>query len=89
MKLLIEIDEHNKNVIDRFANGEGNDVLPVNIFLDLIESVENGVSIPNNATNGDVLKIIFPDGIPSGKDSDDYFVKTDTDWWDAPYKGGE
>lgn len=32
--------------------------------------------IPKDATNGDVIKIMFPNGI------DIY----DLDWWDAPYK---
>ena len=74
MKVLIEIDEKFYQWVK---------------LCGLMPFITQGKVIPNNATNGDVLKIIFPDGIPSGKDSDDYFVKTDTDWWDAPYKGGE
>ena len=92
MKLLIEIDEHNKNVIDRFANGEGNDVLPVNIFLDLIESVENGTPIPDNAKNIDVLMTVFPkaDIRFEGRNNELFgYIEFAGDWLDAPYKGGE
>ena len=52
----------------------------------LIDLIKNSIPLPDNATNGEMLKAIFPDGIPSGEDSDDYFIKTDTDWWNAPYK---
>lgn len=105
MKVLIEIDEHNKSVIDRFANGEGSDVLPVNIFLALIESVENGVSIPDNATNEDAIKAMFPNakikrgvyginGTPliclsMGTRYDVHEMSFVEDFWNAPYKGGE
>ena len=97
MKLLIEIDEHNKNVIDRFADGEGCDILPENIFTGLIESVTNGVSIPDNATNGDVIKAMFPSDKGELKDTndnvlayilDDLFMLYLSDyWWNKPYKG--
>lgn len=98
MKLLIEIDEHNKNVIDRFADGEGCDILPENIFTDLIESVENGTPIPNNATNGDVIKAMYSNiesrldektGIMLIKWADGTMKTFKTIWWDAPYKGGK
>ncbi len=54
MKLLIEIDEHSKNTIDKnaeFADGAECDILPECIFTSLIESVKNGSVIPDNATN--------------------------------------
>ena len=53
------------------------------------------IEIPENATNGDVLKVMFPNAHP---DEDDpkwvvvvradliYFVCL-KEWWDAPYKG--
>lgn len=59
MKVLIEIDEHNKNVIDRFADGEGCDILPENIFTDLIESVKNGTPVPDIATNREYVIVSF------------------------------
>ena len=129
MKVLIEIDAHNKNVIDRFADGEGCDILPENIFTDLIESVKNGIPvpdnvsplsvtefadkcrkcgaknfirIPNNATNGDVIKVMFPQYTPRQCGFSIWLVddtkgiehamdtaRFDVDFWNAPYKGGE
>ena len=78
MKVLIEIDEHNKNVIDRFADEEGYDILPERIFASLIESFVKGTPIPDNATNGDVIKALFPD---YNKHLSWFF-----DWWNSPYK---
>lgn len=99
MKLLIEIDEHNKNVIDRFADEEGCDILPERIFADLIESVTNGVPIPDNATNGDVIKAMFPSDKGELKDTngkilayilDDLFMLYLADyWWNSPYKANK
>lgn len=50
----------------------------------------NAIPIPDNATNGDMIKAIFPnydeieltEEYPSGKT---YFS---SDWWNAPYKKG-
>lgn len=46
------------------------------------------IPIPENATNGDVIKAMFPYGVP--KD----IVWTlqgskGLDWWNTPYKGGQ
>ena len=79
MKLLIEIDEHSKNVIDQnaeFADGTGCDILPEYIFTGLIESVKNGSVIPDNATNEDVVNLMFPNGLGI----------SDFHWWKAPYR---
>lgn len=35
--------------------------------------------IPDNATNGDVIKAMFPD-------ESDFETDFDTDWWNAPYR---
>ena len=55
----------------------------------------NIIEIPDNATNGDVIKAVFPET----KIYDDIYVmhigigRTDMnfrkDWWNAPYKKGE
>lgn len=64
----------------------------------------NAIEIPDNATNGDVIKAMFPKGkvrrevscthdktvfsFPDGT----YFgaeCRFNTDWWNAPYKGGQ
>lgn len=51
------------------------------------------VNISNNATNGDVIKAIFPNiDIEQIEDIIDVYgmskcrVTYDTDWWNAPYK---
>lgn len=45
MKLAIELSEHVKSVIDRFANGTGCDVLPTPIVDDVIWAVRNGTPL--------------------------------------------
>lgn len=46
MQIVIDIGEHNKNVIDRFVNGEGFEVLPTPIVDDVIRAVRNGKPLP-------------------------------------------
>lgn len=46
MQIVINIGEHNKNVIDRFVNGEGFEVLPTPIVDDVIRAVRNGTPLP-------------------------------------------
>ena len=46
MEIVIKISEHNKNVIDRFVNGEGFEVLPTPIVDDVIRAVRNGKVLP-------------------------------------------
>lgn len=46
MQIVIDIGEHNKNVIDRFVNGEGFEVLPTPIVDDVIRAVRNGKLLP-------------------------------------------
>lgn len=93
MKVLIEIDEHNKNVIDRFADEEGCDILPERIFADLIESVTNGVSIPDNATNGEVIQALFGGMQINEPQNENDLVYIEhlyfgfpAYWWNSPYK---
>ena len=64
----------------------------------VIKAAQNGTPIPDNATNGDMIKAMFPYG-----KYNEYFadvemktVKNDTrfksvfdrDWWDEPYQEG-
>lgn len=72
-------------------------------MYDLAGAICNGVVLPDNATNGDVIKAMFPKGkirrevscthdktvfsFPDGT----YFgaeCRFNTDWWNAPYEGG-
>lgn len=60
--------------------------------------IKNGTPIPDNATNGDVLKAMFPN-IEVEEQSKDLFIVFNMDfqgtpfykaWWNAPYqKGGK
>jgi len=57
----------------------------------------NAIVIPKNATNGDVIKAMFPDvkimWITQTKidvtfmNNQDYITELDAKWWNAPYKG--
>ena len=71
------------------------------VYIDMFKLrgyIQNGTPIPDNATNGDVIKAMFP----SGKiwKSDSYMCLLidgqgdaqmfDADWWNSPYqKGGK
>ena len=60
---------------------------------DVLKVLENCIEIPNGATNGDMIKTIFPnieiEGIGgeikciAAKNGTSYFA---LDWWNAPYK---
>ena len=60
---------------------------------DVLKVLENCIEIPNGATNGDMIKAIFPyieiEGIGgeikciATKNGTSYFA---LDWWNAPYK---
>lgn len=62
-------------------------------WIDLMASGKL-VILPNNATNGDVIKALFPDGsqvkgagiyVMNDNKSNVFY---DFDWWNASYKGG-
>ena len=62
---------------------------------DVLKVLENCIEIPNGATNGDMIKTIFPnieiEGIGgeikciATKNGTSYFA---LDWWNTPYKKG-
>ena len=62
--------------------------------LDIIEKYEiDDVStvfdIPNNPTNGDMIKIIFPNmkvDISGGVVKSDRYTQFDLIWWNTPYQ---
>lgn len=54
-------------------------------------AVKNGVVIPDDATNGDVIRILFPDEefhIDDGTCVYIGLMRFDSRWWNAPYNGG-
>ena len=58
--------------------------------MKLHDTILNGTPIPDNATNGDVLKIMF---MPNRITRTDDVVNIDYDftpeWWNAPYQKGD
>lgn len=92
MKLLIEIPEEAKQAFDC---AESNDIK--GSFYDhggvIGNAIKNGIPIHDNATNGEVLCILFPNMHYSLSDKSSRVVTTigvassfDIGWWIAPYK---
>ena len=67
-------------------------------------AIKNGVVLPDNATNGDIIKAMYPKGKVRREDSwthdrtvfsfpdGSYFgaeCRFNTDWWNESYKGGQ
>lgn len=97
MKLIIDISEEAYRARQhRVAN-------PKRMYIDEVDiAIANGTPIPEKPTNGDIIKVLFPNieiydskemgsvytGIPFGK-----YVGANVDcmrdWWDAPYKVSE
>lgn len=52
------------------------------LFSEEMKAIHDGTPIPGGATNGDMIKALFPNlGINSP------LKCNDTNWWNAPYKG--
>lgn len=82
MKLIIDIPKKIEEYIkDYIPIGAGD-----NVFCypdEIVRMIQNGTPIPDNATNGDVLKAIFPNEY-------DFETDFDEEWWNSPYqKGGK
>ena len=63
-----------------------------------IEGMPNVVVIPDNATNGDMVKAITGEDFSRGASiynhdlmicEGEYYLAFNIDWWNAPYKGSE
>ena len=94
MKIIIDIPQ------DVYVHGKRyqrpNDV---NGFVDvMLEGLAKGVSIPDDATNGDVITTLFPNADISMANYvvfvryEENNIETpvyDRYWWDSKYKGGE
>ena len=54
----------------------------------------NAIPIPNGATNGDMLKALYPNGIEKAKcyimrfETPDTALEVSMDWWKAKYDRG-
>lgn len=96
MKLIIDISE------EVYQHMMGNDLLKSVHGNICYKAVCNGTPIPDNATNGDMIKAMFPntevDDYDYGKDpvidvygiDDTEYITLRKTWWNAPYqKGGK
>ena len=81
MRILIDIPESIYDTIqdDQMISREQLAVLQMHIL--------NGIPIPDNATNGDVIKAMTNFiGVQDEEDT----IKISTNWWNSPYqKGGK
>ena len=76
MKVLIEIDEKTFKALHEFVvinTGRSNGKTIIDKCL---KAISNGTPIPDNATNEEVVNLMFPDGL----DISDFY------WWKKPYK---
>ena len=82
MKVIIDVP---KKDYDKMCKGE--------LINTILVAIKNGIPIPDNATNGDILKIMFPSDaneLDMSKlhlmyDGLDYIHEFRKDWWNAPY----
>ena len=84
MKRIIDINEKIKEYIEQYIPIGGGD----HIFCypdQIVEMIANGTPIPDNATNGDIIKAIYGVHFPGEEDYSHYFFK---EWWNAPYQKG-
>ena len=86
MKLIIDIPEA------IYKTAQKTNIIEANIDM-LAKTIRNGTPIPDNATNGDVIKALYPnESIGHCEDCTDLgdIATFDDDWWNAPYqKGGK
>ena len=85
MKLIIDINEDIYNHI----------VVDSEYFTPhLVNAFKNGTPIPDNATNGDVIKALFSNGTTAKFATfmrfidGEYYFNCSEDWWNAPYQKG-
>jgi hypothetical protein len=87
MKVLIDISEKEYNYYRDASNFWG--------YSKLREIILNGTPLPKGATNGDMIKALFPNYEETRMCGDvrygskEYYnleFVVDEDWWDAPYK---
>lgn len=89
MQIVIDIDE---NVFTRLFDNVTEDYAIVNDDLfKIAKSIRKGTVLPDNPTNGDMIKTVFPNAsiteIGGGSTivvANDY--KFNSTWWNAPYR---
>ena len=92
MRILIDIPEENYKEMCEYGNER--------VDFDLKRMIQNGTPIPDNATNGDVIKAFYPELVVGSNNMGKViFLRPNatvviedrmSDWWNAPYqKGGK
>ena len=95
MKVIIDIDEKDFRIMQHNIAVD-NPLCPLS-EKETVTKIANGVPISDNATNGDIIKAMFPDTKIEGIEGLEglqcvavsiglgtiYFA---LDWWNAPYK---
>ena len=87
MQIIIDIDDEDYDDITL----TGENTINLGVLLDLREAVRNGIPLPKGATNGDVIKAMFPNAEISYGLNGIIGVKFihmkvfDSDWWNVPY----
>lgn len=82
-KVLIEVSDETWGLASCIQHGSIGEDIVLNAF-------KNGKAIPSNATNGDVIKIMFPKAEVIEKRAVvmvgiSRMIVFDLDWWNAPY----
>ena len=86
MKIIVEIPDNNYELMSKLPKPKGTDSL--SMFLRMIQ---NSIAISNDATNGDIIKAMFPNASIEVRNISVYvdlgnIVGFSRSWWDAPYK---
>ncbi len=85
MKIILEIPDKEVEIIKRNGfNKDGTFSFKLNEVLK--QAIRKGVILPDNATNGDVIKVLFNETeYPKLK----RLLMTSDSFWNAQYKGGQ
>ena len=86
MQLVIDIPENTYKQIQALAR---NNYFEHDICGNSMRRIANGTPIPEGATNGDMIKAMFPN-ISIYEHGSTYSINNEYDfnstWWNAPYK---
>lgn len=77
MQMVINIDKD----VYTALHGKNTKVISM---LDILNAIFHGTVLPENPTNGDMIKAMFPNIDTSFSNIIDLNL-----WWNAPYKGGK
>jgi len=94
MKVILDIDDKAWEIIEK---GElissDNRIKNVWASFELMVAIDNSISLPNNATNGDVIKAITGEKFSKGASvynhnlmigEGEHYIAFSVDWWNAP-----